>query len=209
MANLKSALIHFRDMLFPEAALKIKRRYLIAEMNDSVTIYSCTIVINNSKDKSRIRIGSGSHVAGLLQVFDNCGEIKIGEECYIGEGTRLLAAKRIVLGDHVQLAQNINIFDSNVHSLDPRERQLEFTTNLTKGQIKLHDLKEQEVVIGDNVWIGAGSIILKGVTIGENTIVGAGSVVVKSLPANVMAAGNPARIIKQLEIKNQGTTGTV
>ena len=196
---LKAALINFRDMLFPAYALKQKRKYLAAEFDETVTIYPSTQIINNSKDRSKVRIGTGCHIVGILQVFDNCGEIIIGESCFVGDGTRLMSACRIILGNRVQLAHNINIFDSNIHSLNPEERHLEFVTNLSTGQIKLHDLKEQEVILGDNVWIGAGSIILKGVKIGDNTIVGAGSVVVKDLPANVIAVGNPAKIIRRIQ----------
>jgi len=54
------------------------------------------------------------------------------------------------------------------------------------------------IIIGDNVWIGGGSIICAGITIGDNTTIGAGSVVVKDIPANVVAVGNPCRVIKQL-----------
>ena len=59
--------------------------------------------------------------------------------------------------------------------------------------------KTGSVVLEDNVWLGEGVRVLKGVTIGENTVVGAGSVVTHSLPANVIAAGNPARVIKALD----------
>ena len=54
-------------------------------------------------------------------------------------------------------------------------------------------------MIGDNVWLGGGAIVLPGVTIGENTVVGAGSVVTRDLPANVVAVGNPARVVRSLE----------
>jgi carbonic anhydrase/acetyltransferase-like protein (isoleucine patch superfamily) len=66
--------------------------------------------------------------------------------------------------------------------------------------------KTAPIRIQDNVWIGDSAIICKGVTIGENSIVGAGSVVVDSVPANCVAAGNPARIVKQLDINESFTT---
>jgi maltose O-acetyltransferase len=56
----------------------------------------------------------------------------------------------------------------------------------------------QPIAIGDNVWLGGGVIVCPGVTIGENTVVGAGAVVVRDLPANVVAVGNPARVIRQM-----------
>ena len=56
----------------------------------------------------------------------------------------------------------------------------------------------QPITIGDNVWIGGGAIILPGVTVGENTVIGAGAVVTKDMPANVVAVGNPARVVREL-----------
>ena len=58
---------------------------------------------------------------------------------------------------------------------------------------------KQEVIIGDNVWIGNGSIILKGVHIGDNVIIGAGSIVNKDIPSNCIAVGNPAKIVKKIK----------
>ena len=142
--------------------------------------------------------GEGSHVAGMLLTANNKGSIRIGHHSFIGEGTRIYSVLGITIGNNVQIAHNVNIFDNNIHSLDPVERQKEFVINTTRGFMQINDLHEQEVIICDNAWIGAGSFILKGVTIGENTIVGAGSVVIKDLPPNVIAAGNPAKILKTI-----------
>ncbi len=105
--------------------------------------------------------------------------IIIGDNCGFS-GTSVGAFKKIVLGNNVRCGANTVITDSDWHLDDPRVGE------------------PVEVNIGDNVWLGVNSVVLKGVTIGENTIIGAGSVVTKSIPANVIAAGNPCKVIKAI-----------
>lgn len=106
------------------------------------------------------------------------------KDCHIG------AANKITIGHNVLLASKVYISDhshgeitSDALELPPTKRPIH-----SKGEIH----------IGNNVWIGEGAMILPGVTIGDNAIIGAGSIVTKSVPANSVAAGNPARIIKTL-----------
>lgn len=92
----------------------------------------------------------------------------------------------------MKLGGGVKIYDTDFHSLDPEIR---------KDRNK--DIKSKKclpVVLEDNCFVGAGSIVLKGVTIGENAIVGAGSVVTKSIPANEIWAGNPATFVRKVEI---------
>ncbi len=184
-------------LLFPEYYERKRIKLMNAILGKDVVIYKQGI-INNANLKTSVTIGEGSHLSGILLTAQNKGNIHIGNYCFIGDGTRLYSVASIIIGNYVQIAHNVNIFDNNIHSLDPIERQKEFVINTTRGFTEIHDLKAQNVIINNNVWIGAGSSILKGVTIGENTIIGTGSVVTKSLPANVVAGGNPAKIIKQL-----------
>jgi acetyltransferase-like isoleucine patch superfamily enzyme len=88
--------------------------------------------------------------------------------------------------------------DSLTHPIDPTERHLQFKSILTSGHPTKIDLDEEPVILEDNVWIGAGTTILKGTCIGENSIIGAGSVVTKDIPPNSIAAGNPAKVIKHI-----------
>ena len=106
--------------------------------------------------------------------------IEIGENCGFS-GTVIGAFKSVVIGKNVRCGANTLITDSDWHLDDPRT-----------GQPK-------EVIIGNYVWLGVNTIVLKGVTIGENTVIGANSVVVKSIGANVIAAGNPCREISSLK----------
>ena len=89
-----------------------------------------------------------------------------------------------MIGKGAMLAAGVYITDADWHGIYNRPRPIGATA---------------EVVLGENVWIGDGAIVCKGVTIGDNTIVGAGAVVTRSLPANVIAAGNPAVVVKDLD----------
>lgn len=88
------------------------------------------------------------------------------------------------IGDNVRIGPNVTLAATN-HSLDPQERK--------DG---ISDC--QPIAIGDNVWIGANSVILPGVTIGDNSVIGAGSVVTRSIPEGVVAFGNPCRVQKSI-----------
>ena len=153
---------------------------------------------NPSNSAQNIVIGSNSFIAGTLLVWQNCGKIEIGNYSFVGENSRIYSAKNIRIGDRVQIAHGCNIFDNNIHSLNPVERHLEYIQNITKGVKKLYPLNEQEVIIKNDVWLGVNVIVLKGVTIGEGAIIGAGSVVTCNVPDFCVFAGNPAKYVKNI-----------
>lgn len=110
---------------------------------------------------------------------------------YIGSNTRINGAcihaqNRIEIGKNCLIASNVQIMDSNGHEL---------SFNDVENRINTRDIPE-EVIIGDNVWIGANSIVLPGVHIGNGSVIAAGSVVVKDVPPMSLYGGNPARLIK-------------
>jgi len=120
---------------------------------------------------------------------------KIGAECVIGDncrinGTYIHAQKRIMIGRNSVIAAGVNIIDSNGHVLH--------SSNRTQGRDS-----PKAIIIGENVWIGLNAIILKNTNIGNNSIVAAGSVVKGTFPNNVLIQGNPAKIIRTLEILNE------
>lgn len=116
--------------------------------------------------------------------FDYGYNISVGENFYANFNAILLDICPITIGDNCMLAPNVQLYTA-YHPLDPVERNSGYENGAP-------------ITIGNNVWIGGGSVILPGVTLGDNVVVGAGSVVTKSFPDNVVIAGNPARIIKQL-----------
>ena len=119
------------------------------------------------------------------------GEISIGDYVLISPGCRISAANKIVIGNSVMMANGVYVTDSDWHGVyDRTQRNDEMTP----------------VIIEDNVWLGDHSVVLKGVTIGENSIVAANAVVTKDVPANVVVAGNPAVVVKELDQEKGFTT---
>lgn len=110
--------------------------------------------------------------------------IEVGENFYVNFGCIFLDVNKIKIGDNVLIAPNVQLYTAS-HPVDP-------TVRLTFKELGF------PITIGNNVWIGGGSIICPGVTIGNNVTIGAGSVVTKDIPDNVVAAGNPCRVIKKL-----------
>lgn len=149
--------------------------------------------IVNARGSDAIVIGEGTLVAGELLVYPHGGRIEIGDYCYVGEGTRIWSAARVKIGSRVFLAHGVNIHDSDAHSLSAKERHRHFRGVVVYGH---RDFAEQaefaEVVIGDDVWIGFNSVVLKGVTIGEGAVLGAASVVTRDVAPFTIVAGNPA-----------------
>ncbi len=146
--------------------------------------------------KSKIQIGKNcllyskvnSNLIGvnrpcMISTLTKEALIKIGDNSGFS-GTVIGAFKKVTIGDNVKCGANTLITDSDWHPEDSRS-----------GEPK-------EVTIHNNVWLGEGVKVLKGVEIGENTLIGAGSVVVKSLPANVIAAGNPCKVLKKISVEN-------
>jgi acetyltransferase-like isoleucine patch superfamily enzyme len=115
-------------------------------------------------------------------------EIHIGNYCLISPGVRISAAKSIRIGDNCMFASNVYISDSDWHGIYNRIRPFR---------------SEKPIIIEDNVWLGERVIVNKGVCIGENSVIGAGSIVTKNIPANSIAAGNPARVIKTINPKRR------
>lgn len=101
----------------------------------------------------------------------------------------LVAIADLFIGDYVKIGGGSMVFTTDFHSLDPKTR---------RGKDDIMKRASAPVIIEDNAFIGARSIILKGVTIGANSIIGAGSVVTKSIPANEIWAGNPAKFIRKV-----------
>lgn len=110
--------------------------------------------------------------------------ISLGENFYANFDCILLDGAQITIGDNVLFGPRSGIFTSN-HAIDPVER--------VKGACYA-----KPVTISDNVWFGANVTVNQGVTVGDNTVIGSGSVVTKDLPANVVAAGVPCKVIREI-----------
>lgn len=179
-------------------ALKINNCIKSVTIGESSKFYEEAKVINLQCNKNKIIIGYNTHIRGCLQLFEQGGEITIGDFCYIGENSYIWSASSIKIGNRVLIAHNVNIHDNISHPLDAKKRHDDYKRilGLLKSDIKTTDLRSRPILIKDDVWIGFNSIILKGVTIGEGAVIGAGSVVTKDVPDYAVVAGNPAKIIK-------------
>ena len=120
------------------------------------------------------------------------GIIEIGDNTMLN-GVCITAYEKVSIGKNCQIASCTIISDTDYHPVDPEIRYRESMGH----KIDFKHVAKAPVKIGDNVWIGWGTTILKGVTIGSNSIIAAGSVVIFDVPANCLVAGNPANVKKQ------------
>ena len=146
--------------------------------------------IEGYKERNRLlKEMLGTYGEGLVitpPIYANFGlkHVHVGKNVYINFNCTLVDDGDIYLGDKVMLGPNVIIATPN-HPISPKLRR--------------HGLQYNESVhIGNNVWIGAGAIILPGVSIGDNSIVGAGAVVTKSFGENLIIVGNPARVLREI-----------
>jgi galactoside O-acetyltransferase len=144
-----------------------------------------------------IHIGADNRLRGNFATRLPNAQIRIGDRCYIGPASIIVAADKVEIGNDVLIGEGCYISDNDGHSLDLEIRSHDLT-NRRKG-IKIWDgIATAPVVIGDNAWIAPRTIVLKGVTIGHGAVIGAGSVVTKDVPPMTLAAGNPARVLRKL-----------
>ena len=124
---------------------------------------------------------------GIMAPFwcDYGYNIKIGRNFFANHNTVILDGGLVTFGDNVFIAPNCGFYTAG-HPLDvaSRNKGLEYA---------------YPIAVGDNVWIGAGVQVMPGVTIGSSTVIGDGSIVVKDIPSNVLAVGNPCRVIRELQ----------
>lgn len=110
--------------------------------------------------------------------------IEVGDNFWVNYNLTILDVGKVTAGDNVLIAPNVSIYTAG-HPVHPDSRNSGYEYGIP-------------ITIGSNVWIGGSSVILPGVTIGDNVVIGAGSVVTKDLPDNVIAAGNPCKVIRQI-----------
>lgn len=184
--------------VFPK--ILMRNLYKVITISKYKIYPNCSIGVGNNfmgipkfrnKPGGKITVGNNctfnsKHTSNLIGVNRPCifstltssAQIIIGNNCGFS-GTVIGSAIRIVLKNNVRCGSNTLITDSDWHMDDPRSG------------------KARPVIIEENVWLGEGVKVLKGVHIGKNSVIGTGSVVTKNIPANVIAAGNPCKVIKE------------
>ena len=146
----------------------------------------------------RLVIGASSSVSGTLVLEREGSRIQIGDGTHVGGGTIIDSAEAVEVGSDVLISFDVVIFDHDSHSIHYDQRRGDGTEWMAGRKDWTHK-RRAPVRIESKSWIGARAIILKGVTIGAGSVVAAGSVVTRDVPPWTVVAGNPARVIRQLE----------
>ena len=191
--------------------LRIYKVFLPRNLNEK----TLDAIFSNSFFSSDAKVVS-MYGGGVLSIGDRClihgsivleraaSKIEIGENSFLGFSSTLNSRKAISIGNNVLIAEQCLIQDHNSHAIDYQTRRNDINLAIARqvGNPKMDkdfsQVIEHPIHIGNDCWIGYRSIILKGVTIGDRSIIAAGSVVTNSLPSDVIAAGNPAKIVKKL-----------
>jgi acetyltransferase-like isoleucine patch superfamily enzyme len=182
--------------------IDISARFVAPESNFRlIRIQNGAAIQNPIQTRNNIELGSNVIIDGILNTYNGKGKIKIGDYSYVGPNTRIWSYDSIVIGSHVQISHNCNVFDSNTHPTDAKQRRLDYYNIIFKdGGNQNDEVVCKPTELENDVWIGCNVCIMKGVTIGARSIVAAGSVLTKSIPSDVIVAGNPAKIVKILEV---------
>lgn len=138
---------------------------------------------------NKFEIGSKSLIEDFSTINNGVGDVFIGNETVIGLGNTIIGP--VIIGNGVMLAQNIVVSGLN-HGYE------DISISPSKQPVST-----KQIVINDDVWVGANSTITAGVTIGKHSVIGAGSVVVKDVPEYSIAVGNPARVIKKYNFETK------
>lgn len=137
-------------------------------------------------------------VRGCLRVEPQ-GRMRIGSFVYVGDGAIVSAQSEVTIGEATLLAHGVMVFDNNSHPINPHAREIQFRRMVgVKDRYTPIVVDAAPVRIGRRCWIGMNAMVMKGVSVGDDTIVAAGSVVTADLPSGVVAAGNPARVLREL-----------
>ncbi len=142
-------------------------------------------------DEGRLRIGDATLLEpGCWITMAAEARIEIGAGCFLNRGVMLAAQERIEIGDHVMFANGCFVGDA-AHRFDDPEKPITWQGFSSKGAVR----------IGSNCWFGVNCVVTSGVTVGERCVIGANSVVTEDLPPRTIAAGAPAKAIREIDFK--------
>ena len=190
--------------------LGVTKRYgAVLQTGESKFLPNFSINNNRSTGKQNYKVSVGNQcLLGVSIYLENPdARVTIGDRVYMGNSS-IITKTSITLGNDIMVAWGVTFYDHDSHSLDYRNRDSDIKqTYIDYLNEKGNYLKNKNwnvvnsapIKIEDHAWIGAEAMILKGVTIGEGAIIGARSVVTKDVPPYCIVAGNPAKVVKQLE----------
>jgi acetyltransferase-like isoleucine patch superfamily enzyme len=145
-------------------------------------------------DDGRLEIGKGTLLEPMCWItIADSGRVEIGEGCFLNIGTMVAAQERVTIGDHTMFANGCFVSDA-AHRYDDPDKPITWQGFTSKGPTS----------IGSNCWLGANCVVNTGVTIGDRCVIGANSVVTKDVPAGTIAAGAPAKVIREIDFADSG-----
>ncbi len=193
--NLRTVLIEKTSALEAALALALWRRHSRVEFGSGSIVRARRVRLASN---STLLVGAGSLVNAYIVTERSGALVQVGCGTYLGAST-ISSATSVTIGARVQLAWGAAIVDHDSHSTDYLQRRPD-VGNWLRGEKDWTHVACCPVVIEDDAWIGLHAIILKGVTIGARSIVGAGAVVTRDVPPDCIVAGNPARVIRRLDL---------
>lgn len=183
--------LHSNELYLPDDESIMAEQFLCLE---KLYDYNATRPLEQEKRKSLLKdmfaeIGDGCYIEPPLRSNWGGRHVHFGDHVYANFGLTLVDDTHIYVGDNTMFGPNVIIATAG-HPILPVLREKGYQYNAS-------------VHIGKNCWLGAGVIVVPGITIGDNVVIGAGSVVTKDLPDNVVAVGNPCRILRQINERDK------
>ena len=154
----------------------------------------------NDGKKDNILLGDNVVFKGCIKC-EYGGRVTIGNDVYVGDDTIISSFSNVSIGNNIAISYGVGIFDNVSHPLNDKRRHEHFCSimGLIKEKISKDEINYKNIIIEDGVWIGFNAVILKGVTVGKGAVVGACSVVTTDVPPYTVVAGNPAKVVKNIE----------
>lgn len=183
--------LHGKELYYPEDESLMKEQLLCLE---KLYDYNMTRPLEQEKRKELLskmfaEIGEGCYIEPPLHANWGGKNVHFGKDIYANFNLTLVDDTHIYVGDCTMFAPNVTVATAG-HPILPSLREKAYQYNMP-------------VRIGRNCWIGSGALIMPGVTIGDNSVIGAGSVVTKDIPENVVAVGNPCRVLRKIGEKDR------
>jgi galactoside O-acetyltransferase len=157
------------------------------------------------RDDVALRIGDRCLLLNRFTFESTEGKITVGDGAFINTGTNVISRSSIVIGNAVTIGWGCTILDNDSHSIsyldriaDHNQHLIDFPSNNISANRNWNHVAASPISICDYAWLGFGVVVLKGVTIGKGAIIGARAVVTKDVPPWTIAAGNPARVVKEI-----------
>jgi acetyltransferase-like isoleucine patch superfamily enzyme len=194
------ALVKFKNLIMPPPVQQpVKKRE--PQNRENVTIGEGSRLEGTLDVRAKgasFKMGIGSWNMGYIALEKSSSRMRIGNNCVVGAGSVVDVAEEVILENDVYISYNCVIMDADGHSVRYSLRKLDLPQGIKGVKKKLTGVISEPIKFCTGAWVGAGSIVLKGVTIGEGGIVAAGSVVTKSVDPWTIVGGNPAKVIRSI-----------